>query len=234
MSSSSRALEVRTNWCSILFGHILWAFLALLCRTLRKKIYLANKEQQATIGQEQTIVSIWHNRVLTSCPVFIKLVNTSIPISMLTSASKDGAILSTVVSHYKMTTVRGSSHRRGVGGMKAMLDAMKSGCAMCVTPDGPRGPVYKAHRGAIKLASMSGVHITPMAISFSSYWRLKTWDGFIIPKPFSRLEMYWGSPIHVPRDLSAEQMEDFAQRLTSAMEYGAPDFEEFSRENKFL
>ena len=82
--------------------------------------------------------------------------------SMLTSASKDGAILEAVANDYGMRAVRGSSHRRGVAGFLDMVRELEDGCAMCITPDGPKGPRYKFRPGAVRLASMDLQQLGPL------------------------------------------------------------------------
>lgn len=145
---------------------------------------------------------------------------------MLTSASKDGALLATVAKDYGMRAVRGSSRRRGVAGFMDMLRELRDGCSMCITPDGPKGPIYKCHPGVIKLASVSGLPIVPARISYSSYWRIKkAWDGFIIPKPFSRVVVHLAKCIEVPAELTPEQQQEYCEKLNQALAAGTPDFE---------
>jgi lysophospholipid acyltransferase (LPLAT)-like uncharacterized protein len=72
------------------------------------------------------------------------------------------------------------------------------GSDVCLTPDGPRGPRYRIQPGFIKLAQATGAPIIPIHVRFSSAWRLKTWDRFVIPKPFSKVEVVFARAITVP------------------------------------
>lgn len=147
--------------------------------------------------------------------------------SMLTSASKDGALLSTVAEDYGMRTVRGSSNRRGVAGFRDMLRELAEGCCMCITPDGPKGPRYKSHAGVIRLASVSGLPILPLCFDFSSCWRInKAWDAFVIPKPFSRVTILVQEPLYVPAGLDDVTQKEYMDKLDALLAYGRPDFEE--------
>ena len=79
------------------------------------------------------------------------------------------------------------------------------GLDVCLTPDGPRGPRYKIQPGFIKLAEATGAPIVPIHVRFSSAWRLKTWDRFVIPKPFSRVEVIFDQAITLPATAAENQ-----------------------------
>ena len=101
-------------------GHIVWFLITSVCVTLRKRIVKQNGVEEI-LGKKQCIVALWHNRTFVPCYVYRYCVKHDVPMSMLTSASKDGALLSTVAEDYRMRTVRGSSNRRGVAGFREML-----------------------------------------------------------------------------------------------------------------
>ena len=146
--------------------------------------------------------------------------------SMLTSASKDGALLSTVAGDYGMRTVRGSSHRRGAVGFRDMLRELNEGCCMCIPPAGPKGPRYKSRAGVIRLASVSGLPILPLCVDIPSCWRIKkAWDGFVIPKPFSRVNVLVREPLHVPGDIDEETQKEYMEKLDELLACGRPDFD---------
>lgn len=206
-------------------GHLVWFFITLICFTLRKRIIIEDAEGKK-FGSYQCIIALWHNRVFVPCYVYRYYVKgKKVQMSMLTSASKDGALLATVAKDYGMRAVRGSSRRRGVAGFLDMVRELNDGCSMCITPDGPKGPIYKCHPGAVKLASVSGVPIVPACVSYSSFWRIsKAWDGFVIPKPFSRVVLRLKQPLEIPADLSPEQQTEYCRKLEELLAEGTPDF----------
>lgn len=206
-------------------GHIVWFLITSVCATLRKRIVTQGTAAEI-LGKKQCIVALWHNRTFVPCYVYRYCVDHVVPMSMLTSASKDGALLSTVAEDYGMRTVRGSSNRRGAAGFRDMLRELNEGYCMCITPDGPKGPRYKSHPGVIRLASVSGLPILPLCIDLPHCWRInKAWDGFAIPKPFSRINVIVGEPIHVPADIDDEQQKVYMEKLDTALACGRPDFE---------
>lgn len=206
-------------------GHVVWTLITLACASLRKKV-ITKGEAGNIIGKQQCIVALWHNRTFVPCYVYRYCIRGKVPMSMLTSASKDGALLSVVAEKYGMHTVRGSSNRRGVAGFRDMLRELQEGYCMTITPDGPKGPRYKCHPGVIRLASVSGLPIIPLCIDFASCWRInKAWDGFIIPKPFSKVTVVAREPIYVPGDIDEATQQEYMVKLESALAYSRPDFE---------
>ncbi len=91
--------------------------------------------------------------------------------------------------------------------MLELVDLVENGHDVAITPDGPRGPRYSFGAGAISLAQLTGTPITPMHARFSRCVRMKTWDGFIIPLPFSQISVTADDPIYVPRKLNDEEFE---------------------------
>lgn len=204
---------------------MVWFFITCVCATLRKRVILKGNAGEI-LGKKQCIIALWHNRTFTPCYVYRYCVDSKVPMSMLTSASKDGALLSTVAGDYGMRTVRGSSHRRGAVGFRDMLRELNEGCCMCITPDGPKGPRYKSRAGVIRLASVSGLPILPLCIDIPNCWRIKkAWDGFVIPKPFSRINVLVREPLYVPADIDEETQKEYMEKLDELLACGRPDFD---------
>jgi lysophospholipid acyltransferase (LPLAT)-like uncharacterized protein len=114
-------------------------------------------------------------------------------------------------------TVRGSSSRKGVIALRQLVDTLAADGNVLVTPDGPRGPVYQASQGVLFLAHKSGSPVVPIHMEYSSSWRLKSWDRFVVPRPFATLRAIFGAPIHVPPIADSEQFEVERLRLQNAM-----------------
>ena len=97
---------------------------------------------------------------------------------------------------------------------------------MCITPDGPKGPIYKSHPGVIRLASVSGLPILPLCIDVPACWRIrKAWDGFVIPKPFSRVSILVKEPLFVPAELDDAGQKEYMEKLDRMLATARPDFE---------
>ena len=142
------------------------------------------------------IYVFWHNRILL-VPIIYKRFRSGRKGHCLTSPSKDGAIIAGVMQRFGIGSVRGSSSRGGSSAMREMALILEKGEDIGITPDGPRGPKYHLHPGAVKLAQLTGVPLGPIHIEYSRYWELKSWDAFRIPKPFSRVSVFFDSPHEV-------------------------------------
>ena len=130
----------------------------------------------------------WHNRLF-MVPYIWQHTRARQEGAALTSASKDGEILAAFLKRFHLRPVRGSSSRRGGAALIELIRLMESGFDVGITPDGPRGPRYTFNPGAITLAQKTGAKIIPVRVDYANYWQLKSWDGFMIPKPFSRVNI---------------------------------------------
>jgi hypothetical protein len=131
---------------------------------------------------------VWHNRLFLSPEVFRRY-RQNRPFYGLVSASKDGAWLDVLYSLVGMRTVRGSSSRLGREAVTALVSVMQAGNDIGITPDGPRGPIYDFKAGCLIVARRAHAPILLLGGEFASAWRLKSWDGFYLPKPFSRVHL---------------------------------------------
>jgi len=187
----------------------LWAL------TLRYKI----EDRAGVVGKvtaQNYIASLWHNRLL----IFPFVLRRFFPDrhgAALISASRDGELLADAIKRFDYDVVRGSSSRLGASAILQLSQTLASGRDVVITPDGPRGPVYELGPGIVFLAQKSGAAVVPVNIEYSSCWRLKSWDRFILPRPFAKVHVIIGSPHHVELSDTPQQFEAERQRLQQAM-----------------
>ena len=170
--------EKRSRWWTRLAGFGLWSVLQPICMSLNIR---SIKEEHDDVYTAPFLVALWHNRTMVPGYAW-SLAQKPLKMSVLTSASKDGALVEAVCRHFGLGAVRGSSGRRGALAYMEMMRKVQEGdVCFCFTPDGPRGPIYEVHHGIVKLASQSGLPIVPVCIEYESCWRLnKTWDLSLI------------------------------------------------------
>jgi lysophospholipid acyltransferase (LPLAT)-like uncharacterized protein len=162
--------------------------LKLLLRTLRCQV----KDEAGFFDEtapRAVVALVWHNRMLGLTTAFSRFYPCRKGALVLTSASRDGAYLAEFVRNFGVGAVRGSTSRRGSAALLDLVRKLSEGYDICITPDGPRGPRYSMGPGAILLAQLCKVPLMPLLIEYSAYWRLKSWDGFAIPRPFSKIEV---------------------------------------------
>jgi lysophospholipid acyltransferase (LPLAT)-like uncharacterized protein len=187
----------------------LWA------RTLRLEIQDPD-EVVAFVRNRPVIFAIWHNRLLMLPRVFDPCFPTRQSFGLI-SASGDGDLIAIFIERSGYGTIRGSSSRKGVIALRQLVETLAAGGNVLVTPDGPRGPVYQASQGVVFLAQKSGAPVVPIHMEYSSSWRLKSWDRFVVPRPFATLRAIFGAPIQIPPIENADQFEAERLRLQNAM-----------------
>ena len=153
---------------------------------------------------EGIICAFWHNRLL-----LMPYASRGRKAAALISRHRDGELISRTVTHFGFSSVRGSSSRGGGRALRRMLGFLRSGFDIGITPDGPRGPRYRAQPGAIYLARLSGRPIYPVTFAADRFRSFNSWDRFQVPRLFSRGVVIWGEPMRVRRgdDLEGKRME---------------------------
>lgn len=138
------------------------------------------------------IFSLWHGQLL---PLLWH--HRRQGIAVLISEHRDGELVARLARSLGYRLIRGSSTRGGERALLGLVRELEEGNEVAVTPDGPKGPAFKYAPGALVAAQRSGAPILPIAAHASSAWRLGSWDGFIIPKPFATVTVAYGPPSEV-------------------------------------
>jgi lysophospholipid acyltransferase (LPLAT)-like uncharacterized protein len=203
------------GWRARFLVRIAFHILQIWARTLRYDV----DDRAGVIGTpaaERYIGALWHNRLLL-LPFVIKRFVPNRTGAALISASRDGAWLAMLVHRFGFDVVRGSSSRKGASAMLQLADVIAAGKDVVITPDGPRGPAYELGQGIIFLAQKSGAAVVPLNMEYTGCWRLKSWDRFILPRPFSRVRVIFGKPHRVIDTATDADFEIERVRLQNAM-----------------
>ncbi|HVI83579.1 MAG TPA: lysophospholipid acyltransferase family protein [Chthoniobacterales bacterium] len=201
----------RARWL-IAFG---FRLLQVLARTIRYEI----DDRAGVIGKPVTrnyIAALWHNRLLLISFV-LKRFFPQRPGAGLISASHDGDLIADVTRRFGFDVVRGSSSRMGASAVLELGQVLASGRDVLITPDGPRGPAYELGPGIIFLAQRTAAPVVPVNMEYSSCWRAKSWDRFIIPTPFSKVRVIIGQPQEIRSTSSDKEFERERLRLQNLM-----------------
>lgn len=195
--------------------------LRLLFATLRLRVHDPHGFLQSPPATP-VIYAFWHNRILAITAAFRRVYPRGRHgVLVLTSASKDGMWLGVLASRLGMGSVRGSSSRRGATAMRELLEKVGAGYDIAITPDGPRGPKYALGPGPVFLAQKAGIPVLPVHARFGRALRLRTWDNFAIPLPFSRLDVTLDPLIHVLPTETDESFESERQKIESVLRAAA-------------
>jgi lysophospholipid acyltransferase (LPLAT)-like uncharacterized protein len=168
----------------------------------------------------QAIYCMWHNRLalaLTAYYRFAKPITPARGLAVMVSASRDGTLLAAVLERFGVVPVRGSSSRRGEQALLELVGWAERGYDLGITPDGPRGPRYEIQDGVLWLAQLTGLPIFPCSYDVRWHIRVKSWDRFIIPLPFSTCVFRVGPPIRLPRVITLDEFEKIREDLKGLM-----------------
>ena len=164
-------------------------------------------------GKQPAVLALWHNRLLMAspiCPTVIRKV-----LLPLISASRDGGYITAILGKLGFESVRGSSSKFGARALVEMDKAIADNKMPALTVDGPRGPKYTVHSGAVALAQSTHSELIPVVSNSRHHWTLHSWDGLQIPMPFSYVELTFCKPLPVDDCTLEEGNERLRQKLLS-------------------
>lgn len=159
------------------------------------------------------VYGLWHQNLLSA--IFSEKGN---PHAVVVSGSKDGELVAVTCELLGNKAARGSSHRGGVEALKSMLRLLREGFPGAITVDGPKGPMYEPKKGIFEIAKLASIPVLPFCIHPEKFWEIKnSWDQFRIPKPFSKIYIFYGDPIYVDKKISSEILDQYCSVLKSQL-----------------
>ena len=186
----------------------------LIGRTVRFEIEGWQNWEAASSNGKIPIYTFWHNRVFLSTYFWRQR-----RIVVMTSRSFDGEYIARFIQRFGYGAARGSSTRGATGAIVEMVRLMRAGCPTAFTIDGPKGPRYLAKMGAVLLAKKTGHPILPFTITATKFWEAKkSWDGFQVPKPFTRVRVDIAPPIFVLSNVRDDELSAKRDELQRALD----------------
>ena len=177
--------------------------LRILARTWRFQVINPEAIENLRGAKRAFIFSLWHGQLL---PLLWH--HREEGVVLLISEHQDGEMVARAAESLGYALVRGSTTRGGDRALISVIRELQAGREVAITPDGPRGPARKYAPGALIAAQRSGAVILPVVAVADKAWRLRSWDQFMIPKPFARVTVAYGDPAAVlaatPRAAAAE------------------------------
>ncbi len=192
-----------------LFGSTL---IRVLFSTIRIVERPSRYARQCNQQGRRVIYAFWHPFILVS-----GYTGRNLGIMVLISQHSDGEYIARVIEWMGYCVVRGSTTRGGGRAMLSIIKRAREWGALAITPDGPKGPVYKAQPGIIYLGQKTGYPIIPVSFWISNYWTIPSWDKFRIPKPFSKCIVNYGEPIKIPPKLGKDDIEKYRNLLEQTL-----------------
>ncbi len=198
----------------VIVGFLGAAVIYLLGKTVRIKLINFQHHENIKKSGKRIIYAFWHNTLFYFAYYFRKR-----EIYTLSSQSRDGEYMVRSLKNLGYHSVRGSSSKDPVRSLVEVKQRLEQGYDVGFTPDGPRGPIYSTKPGIIITARASGQPILPMICDFKRKWTLKSWDKFMIPKPFTKGIILFGEPIYIPKGTTKEEFEKYQDILKEQLDY---------------
>ena len=185
-------------------------------RAVNAEGYLAERASGRAV-----VLVLWHGEMLP-----LLYYHRDQQIGVLVSEHGDGEIIARILSGFGFRLIRGSTSRGAARALIAVDRELREGHVVGITPDGPRGPRHSVAPGALLAAHRANVKLVSLAARASSFWRLGSWDQFIIPKPFSTITIAYGDPTPVPADSSraAAEMTDLLSKVMNETQRAAASY----------
>lgn len=201
---------------------VLAAYMRLVKHTTRWRVEGEEIVLPVWAGGEGVIGALWHSRVLMTIAGWPmdKPPKKQFP-AMLISHSPDGAFIARATRMLGLGVIRGSAMNRrnphrnkgSIGAFRQMMDHVRAGHCMAITPDGPRGPRQRVKMGVVQLAAKTQAPVLAFAWSTEKAKFFNSWDRFCLPLPFGRGVIVWEGPLHVPKDADRDMLEVKRQEL---------------------
>jgi lysophospholipid acyltransferase (LPLAT)-like uncharacterized protein len=174
------------------FAAVGGAIIRALAATWRIRVVNREAVDALRARRRPIVFAFWHGEML---PLVWQHRNEGAAI--LVSSHRDGEIIARIAESFGFRTVRGSTSRGAGRALLGLVRTLEEGRDVAVTPDGPRGPARKFAPGALVAAQRGAAPIVAVAVHASRAWRLRSWDRFLIPKPFARVTVAYGPPTPV-------------------------------------
>lgn len=166
--------------------------------------------EQDLIKKDKLLLALWHNRIAFS----VKIFGADKRVCALASPHSDGRIISKILDFWGYEVIAGSTNKNPTKALKRIIDKINLGGKVVITPDGPRGPVYKINSAITKISYKYGATLIPASCAATKFVELNSWDQMIIPKPFGKIVVVMGNPL----ELSGEEETDKITLEQSLME----------------
>ncbi|XVN40269.1 MAG: lysophospholipid acyltransferase family protein [Rickettsia endosymbiont of Argas persicus] len=195
---------------------LLYWYLRFVYFTSRQKfIFYDNGNKEKFLNEQGVIFAFWHNMLALSPAMF----KGHRDIYALISPHLDGKILNDLVDKFGCKVIVGSSNKNTLGALRSIIEKLSYGANVIVTPDGPKGPIYKVNSGITEIAYKYNKKLIPIVSSTSRCFRLKSWDKLIIPLPFGIIKIIIGSPLELTDNKALNQinLEKYLVNLTESL-----------------
>ena len=215
-----------SNFLSLCAAIFIYIYTKLVQVTSRVELDISRDVEDLEASNKATIYALWHGRMFPMAYMPPKHKKMHVVISR----HGDGDLIAKILSLWKITPIRGSTNRgkgeakkgdvempsKNRGGLHVLREsirALQEGGSISITPDGPKGPIYKYKKNSLTLAAKTGAPIVPISFSCKNAVRFKSWDKFLLILPFAKIKVGYGKIHYIPDNLSEQELENYSQQI---------------------
>ena len=214
-----------------IYPPLVWGLIQLIWKTCRIEKVIGGEHLQALLAQDSPCIPCyWHQQQIFCVRYLLDraAADQSFKLGYLISPSADGDIATRMFGKQGVHIIRGSATRGGAQALREIYQRIRQdGISPIVTPDGPTGPIYKTKPGVPMLSQLSKAPLLPMAYRASSVWQLRSWDRFMLPRPFSRIVIALDAPLVMTREDAADEFSKGCIRLDNSLESASRACEDY-------
>lgn len=199
--------DVLGSVLSAVAGWMLWFLTYLLSSTVRWT-FIGRELFKDTMSRTALVAVFWHGEFLV-----LPYLHRNSKIAIIISRSRDGDIATAVIKRYGFAVIRGSSTRGAESAARETVEYIQNHYTIGLTGDGPKGPYHELKPGPVWFAQKMGVPVVPVTVRFRHCIRIKSWDRFFIPLPFTRGVFIYGDPVSMQGIQRREGMRIIKQRM---------------------
>ncbi len=161
------------------------------------------------------IICCWHQQFFSAIRHFRNYSHLKPP--LMISRSSDGGLIAGIAGRTGWDPVRGSSSKGGRDALSEIAQKLLERKIAAHIVDGPRGPAGKIKAGIIRLAQLGNAAIIPFSVHADRAWYFKSWDRFMVPKPFAKVTLRFDELFPIPSTSTPEEFEDVRLKLEEIM-----------------
>jgi lysophospholipid acyltransferase (LPLAT)-like uncharacterized protein len=174
---------------------------------------------------QQFILLLWHGKI--AMPIyFIK----KLGIKNLNILSSSHGGMVRILDYIALKNgidgiIKGSQNKNKQKAIKEVIEKINSGCSICITPDGPRGPrMMIKNNNILEIAIKKKIPILTCNYAVKSNITLKSWDRLMIPLPkINNKGVFCVKEIVKKEELDIYNIEELGLKVSQEMN-GLSDF----------
>ncbi|NND90663.1 MAG: lysophospholipid acyltransferase family protein [Granulosicoccus sp.] len=207
----------RRQLAARIFPPLVWGLIQLIWKTCRVEAVIGEEHMDTLLAAETPFIPCyWHQQQIFCIRYLLDraAADSSLKLGYLISPSADGDMATSMFGNQGVHIIRGSATRGGAQALREIYQCIRQdGVSPIVTPDGPTGPIYRTKPGVPMLAQLSRAPLLPLAYQATGVWHLRSWDRFMLPRPFSRVVIALEAPLDIDKEDSKDGFDSACLQL---------------------